>query len=165
MAKFSGLGAGATRALGEWITKLAARVAASGLDSVKEAGITPARLETTRESDFQSLVSDTLVFDPSISHAEDQKARATAALNSANGTDKVYVQLHFDRQVMLNNGEVGRIVNVCVPNFDSKIVRDANNNPVLDGDGEPAVDLRKAAEEAFGSVVIYSCELVEPPNK
>ncbi len=141
-------------ASGRWISKVAAQVAYGGLEAISDDNGSFDQGES-----FAEFYSDSLVFDPSIQAADDQESRVGDADISGG---QVYVQFHFDRTVALDdsnpNSETYRIVNVVIPDFTTKLVRDTNGDVVIGDDGEPVYDLNGVAEELFGYSVRKACE-------
>ena len=137
-------------ASGQWISECAAQVAYGGLKAIATGD--PRSVRSTEE--FNGFYVEDLIFDPSISASEDQEARANEAAIVNGG---VYVQFHFDRTIAVDDDKSFRIVNVVIPDFTSKLVRDSYGDVVVD-DGMPKYDLNSVAQELFGYSTRKACE-------
>ncbi len=163
MARFSIRGGSIHQHMGDWLARVAARVAASGLPGALREKHDPNAEFDVRNGDeaetipntdeFFERVDDNIVIDPSMQEAAAQYKRAAEAVR---GADTTYVQFHFDRTVTVD-GSTLKIVNVVVPDFANKLVRDPEGSPEIDSDGEPLTNLNNAAQESFGEIVMARC--------
>ncbi len=135
---------------GRWISEIAAKVAYGDLDAIATGD--PRSVGSSEV--FGEFYSDSLRFDPSIPASEDQEVRANDAI-VADGD--VFVQFHFDRTIVVDETTTYRIVNVVIPDFTTKLVRDENGDAIVE-DGVPTYDLTGVAEELFGYTTRLRCE-------
>ncbi len=139
--------------IGKWISRIAAKIADGGLAAVSFPN--PRKIRYTEE--FGGFFQETLEFDDSIPAADDQLDRAMPAMADVEGENRVYVQFHFDRTIEAEDDSTFRIVNVVIPDFTTKLVRDSNGDVVKEDDA-PLYDLNRIAEESFGYDSRRACE-------
>ncbi len=165
MARFKGEGRNIDKLLGSWICRLAGRVAAGGLAAAQQPDFDPGLIDkdvdpergvgVARTDEFCDGLDEKIKFDESITSAVEQAKRAQEA---AGGGDITYVQFHFDRTIKTSDGGgTIKIVNVAIPDLSSKLVLE-NGRPTIGDDGEPNLDLKSVAEEAFGLVAYRTCQ-------
>lgn len=141
---------------GNFVNKVASQAAAQGVTSLSFVDGVGGPTELAQR--FNSLFTNEVVCDESVEASEAQAIRAEAFIPRLTGDDPVYVQFHFDRTVYKGGEKAYRIVNVVIPDFTTKLVRDEDGNPKHDEDGDPISDLTSIAEECFGMEVFAKCE-------